>query len=187
MLDETLEWTMEDSRFQEMLRSQYSTPPWEKDTVVWSTHETNRAPYVLLHLAALALLGDVETLRSYQKCFAEGNHLGVEASTEAVTLGEFHLERALLIAEEVAKTEQLSDAVLERAAEKLSIKVDNYRDFRVRDPNLCHKKRAYHREAVEWKKQKLREQGCIVCDEEVMFKAGGRKTVPILFISRMGN
>ncbi|WP_345116960.1 hypothetical protein [Bartonella jaculi] len=40
----------------------------------------------------------------------------------------------------MAKTEQLSYAVLERVAEKLSMEVNNYRAFRVRDPNLCHKK-----------------------------------------------
>ncbi|WP_455465880.1 DUF6990 domain-containing protein [Bartonella sp. B39] len=79
VLDEILEWKCEDSRLQEMFRSQYSAPPWEKDTVDWSADKINGAPYALLHLAALALLGDVETLRSYQKRFVAGDHLGFDA------------------------------------------------------------------------------------------------------------
>ncbi len=50
-------------------------------------------------------------------------------------LDESHLERAVLMAEEFAKTEELSYAVLERVAEKLSMKVNHYRRLRVRDPN----------------------------------------------------
>lgn len=150
-LDETLEWTMEDRRLQEMFRSQYSLPPWEKDTVDWSTDEINGAPYALLHLAALALLGDVETLQSYQRRFAAGNRLGFDLGSEDATLDESHLERAVLMAEEFAKTEELSYAVLERVAEKLSMKVNHYRRLRVRDPNLCYKKKFFIEKALRKK------------------------------------
>ncbi len=177
VLDEALQWVKGDFGLHEMLRSQYSALPLEKDTIAWSTEKNIGASYALLHLGALALLGDVVTLCFYQRSFAAGDHLGFNADTESATLDESHLERALLMAEEVTKTEQLSYAVLERVAEKLSMKVNHYRYFRVRDPNLCNEKRALHREGVEWKKQQLREQGAIVCDEEVMFNAGGREVL----------
>ncbi|EJF78601.1 hypothetical protein MCO_00586 [Bartonella sp. DB5-6] len=69
----------------EMLRFQYSAPLLEKETVDWSTDETIGAPYTLLHFATLALLGDMETLRSYQRSFAAADRFGF-ASTETTTL-----------------------------------------------------------------------------------------------------
>ncbi|WP_273721884.1 DUF6990 domain-containing protein [Bartonella sp. ML71XJBT] len=40
--------------------------------------------YALLHLAVLALLGDVETLQSYQRRFAAGNSLAFDLGSEDV-------------------------------------------------------------------------------------------------------
>ncbi|MET3590587.1 hypothetical protein ABID23_001703, partial [Bartonella silvatica] len=76
-----------------------------------TTSKANDAPYALLHLGALALLGDVETLQSYQKSFTAGDHLGFDES-----INKTHLERALALAKEVAKTKQLSYALIERVA-----------------------------------------------------------------------
>ncbi|UNE53936.1 DUF6990 domain-containing protein [Bartonella machadoae] len=191
-LDRILKWAKKNTSLQKMLRSRYSAPPWEKNTVIWSTDETvdqlavktNEAPYALLHLAALALLGDVETLRSYQKRFAEGNRHGFEAESESATLNESHLERAVVIAEEVAQTEQFSYAVLEQAAEKLFLNAHKYRDFRFRDPNLCNKKRDFQRKCAERKRQELREQGFDgVSDEPIIIEAEGKKyCVDIVYI-----
>ncbi|MBB5074377.1 hypothetical protein HNQ69_001515 [Bartonella callosciuri] len=76
-----------------------------------------------MYLTALTLLCDVETLQSYQRRFAQGNSRSFDATIKAATLKEFHLERALLMAKEVAKTEQHSSALFEWVAEKLSMKV----------------------------------------------------------------
>ncbi|GAA5110455.1 DUF6990 domain-containing protein [Bartonella jaculi] len=48
----------------------------------------------LYALAALALLGDVETLHSYQRRFAEGHYLGFVADSESAALDAFLLECA---------------------------------------------------------------------------------------------
>uniref|UniRef100_UPI0035CF1904 DUF6990 domain-containing protein n=1 Tax=Bartonella sp. AP1QHHD TaxID=3243474 RepID=UPI0035CF1904 len=60
------------------------------------------------------LLGDAETLQSYQKSFAAGDHLGFDES-----INKTHLERALALAKEVAKVKQVSYALIKQVAEKL--------------------------------------------------------------------
>ncbi|WP_375631909.1 DUF6990 domain-containing protein [Bartonella sp. AA74HLJMH] len=172
-LDKTLKWTMEDDSLHEMFRSQYGIPPWEKDSLSWATDDDiELAPYALLHLAALALLGDVETLASYDESFTSGEKLGFDETIEKV-----HLERALAIAQEVKREGKFSYDLLERVAEKWSIAMD-YQLFRVRSPNTCNQKRAFHKKLVEEKKQELREQGFDVSDEQFVFEAEGVKHAP---------
>ncbi|WP_375675326.1 DUF6990 domain-containing protein [Bartonella sp. CL100XZDX] len=172
-LDKTLKWTMEDDSLHEMFRSQYGIPPWEKDSLSWATNDDiELAPYALLHLAALALLGDVETLASYDESFTAGEKLGFDETIEKV-----HLERAMVIAQEVKREGKFSYDLLERVAEKWSIAMD-YQLFRVRSPNTCNQKRAFHKKLVEEKKQELREQGFDVSDEQFVFEAEGVKHAP---------
>ncbi|WP_375621757.1 DUF6990 domain-containing protein [Bartonella sp. AA97HXZ] len=172
-LDKTLKWTMEDDSLHEMFRSQYGIPPWEKDSLSWATDgDVEFAPYALLHLAALALLGDVETLASYDESFTAGEKLGFDETIEKV-----HLERAMVIAQEVKREGKFSYDLLKRVAEKWSIAMD-YQLFRVRSPNTCNQKRAFHKKLVEEKKQELREQGFDVSDEQFVFEAEGVKHAP---------
>ncbi len=109
-LDDALEWSVTDIDLSKRLRSDYGTAPWEKG----ATSKANDTDYALLHLGALALLGDVETLQSYQKSFAAGDHLGFDES-----INKTHLERALALAKEVAKVKQVSYALIKQMAEKL--------------------------------------------------------------------
>ncbi|WP_375682691.1 MULTISPECIES: DUF6990 domain-containing protein [unclassified Bartonella] len=173
-LDKTLKWTMEDDSLHEMFRSQYGISPWEKDSLSWAPDDDiELAPYALLHLAALALLGDVETLASYDESFTAGEKLGFDETIEKV-----HLERAMVIAQEVKREGKFSYDLLERVAEKWSIAMD-YQLFRVRSPNTCNQKRAFHKKLVEEKKQELREQGFEgVSDEQFVFEAEGVKHAP---------
>ncbi|PIT69158.1 DUF6990 domain-containing protein [Bartonella tribocorum] len=171
-LDKTLKWTMEDDCLYKMLRSQYRIPPWEKDSLSWSTDE-EEAPYALLHLGALALLGDVETLDSYDKCFTAGEKLGFDETIEKV-----HLERAMVMAQEVKKAGKFSYDVLEQVAQMFSIDVNGYQIFRMRNPNLCNQKCAFHKNLVEEKKQELREQGYAVSDKPCVFEKDGVKYSP---------
>ncbi|PIT68140.1 DUF6990 domain-containing protein [Bartonella tribocorum] len=171
-LDRTLEWIMEDDCLYTMLRSQYCSPPWEKDSSSWSTDE-EEAPYALLHLGALALLGDVETLGSYDERFTAEEKPGFDETIEKI-----HLERAMVMAQEVKKAGKFSYDVLEQAAQMFSIDVEGYQIFRVRDPNLCHQKCAFHKNLVEEKKQELREQGYAVSDKPCVFEKGGVKRSP---------
>ncbi|WP_375621054.1 DUF6990 domain-containing protein [Bartonella sp. AA97HXZ] len=106
-LDDALEWAVTDIDLSKRLRSDYGTAPWEKG----ATSKANDTDYALLHLGALALLGDVETLQSYQKSFTAGDHLGFDES-----INKTHLERALALAKEVAKVKQVSYALIERVA-----------------------------------------------------------------------
>ncbi|WP_375639134.1 DUF6990 domain-containing protein [Bartonella sp. MF74HXZ] len=177
-LDKTLKWTMESDSLHGMFRSQYSLPPWEKDSLSWAPDDDiELAPYALLHLAALALLGDVETLASYDESFTAGEKLGFDETIEKV-----HLERALMIAQEVKREGKFSYDLLERVAEKWSIAMD-YQLFRVRSPNTCNQKRAFHKKLVEEKKQELREQGFDVSDKQFVFEAEGVKHAPdIIYI-----
>ncbi len=109
-LDDALEWSVTDIDLSKRLRSDYGTAPWEKG----ATSKANDTDYALLHLGALALLGDVETLQSYQKSFAAGDHLGFDES-----INKTHLERVLALAKEVAKVKQVSYALIKQVAEKL--------------------------------------------------------------------
>ncbi|WP_375675365.1 DUF6990 domain-containing protein, partial [Bartonella sp. AP9QHHD] len=97
-LDDALEWSVKEIDLFKRLRSDYGTVPWQRD----ATSKANDTDYALLHFGALALLGDVETLQSYQKSFTAGDHLGFDESTN-----KNHLERALALAKEVAKVKQV--------------------------------------------------------------------------------
>lgn len=109
-LDDALEWSVTAIDLSERLRSDYGIAPWQQD----ATDKGDDTDYALLHLGTLALLSDVETLHSYKKSFAIGDHLGFDDS-----INEIHLERAIALAQEVAKAKQLSYALIERVAEKL--------------------------------------------------------------------
>ncbi|WP_144754540.1 DUF6990 domain-containing protein [Bartonella saheliensis] len=172
-LDKTLEWVMEDDSLHEMLCSQYRIPPWERDSLVWSTVEAELAPYALLHLGALALLGDVETLASYDESFTAGEKLGFDETIEKI-----HLERAMVMAQEVKRLGNFSYDLLEQVAKIFSIEVNGYQLFRVRNPYLCHQKRDLHQKIVEEKKQELRQQGYDVSDEPLVIEAEGVKHSP---------
>ncbi|ACS50662.1 hypothetical protein Bgr_03130 [Bartonella grahamii as4aup] len=106
-LDDALEWSVEEIDLSERLRSDYGAAPWEKST----TSKANDTDYALLHLGALALLGDVETLQSYQKSFTAGDCLGFDEC-----INKIHLERALALAKEVAKVKQVSYALIKQVA-----------------------------------------------------------------------
>ncbi|EJF86348.1 hypothetical protein MCW_00244 [Cardidatus Bartonella washoeensis 085-0475] len=111
-LDDALEWSVKDIGLSKRLRSDYGTAPWEKD----ATSKADNKDYALLHLGALALLGDVETLYSYQKSFAAGEPLDFDDS-----ISQTHLERALALAKEVAKVKQVSYALIEHVVKVLII------------------------------------------------------------------
>lgn len=100
---------MRDVDLSNMLRSQYRTFPWENEIVV-----PQLTPYSLRYLAALALLGDVETLHAYHKSFIEGERLGFETSIK-----EEHLARAMVIAQAVEKAKQPSYDLLQQAAKPI--------------------------------------------------------------------
>ncbi|WP_273755542.1 DUF6990 domain-containing protein [Bartonella sp. MM73XJBT.G] len=172
-LDKTLAWIMEEDSLHEMLCSQYRIPPWERDSLVWSTVEAEAAPYALLHLGALALLGDVETLGSYDASFSRGEKLGFDETIEKI-----HLERAMVMAQEVKRVGNFSYDLLEQVAKICAIDVEDYQLFRMRDPNACNKKRDFHQKIVEEKKQELKEQGYVVSDEPLIVEAEGVKHAP---------
>ncbi|WP_375632478.1 DUF6990 domain-containing protein [Bartonella sp. AA74HLJMH] len=109
-LDDALKWAVTDIDLSKRLRSDYGTAPWEKG----ATSKADDTDYALLHLGALALLGNIETLQSYQQSFTAGDHLGFDES-----INKTHLERALALAKEVAKTKQLSYALIKQVAKKL--------------------------------------------------------------------
>ncbi|WP_404977307.1 DUF6990 domain-containing protein, partial [Bartonella sp. AU18XJBT] len=109
-LDDALEWAVKDIDLSERLRCDYGKAPWQQD----AKSKTDNKDYALLHIGALALLGDVETLQSYQKSFTAGDHLGFDES-----INKTHLERALALAKEVAKVKQVSYALIKQVAEKL--------------------------------------------------------------------
>ncbi|WP_208433235.1 DUF6990 domain-containing protein [Bartonella taylorii] len=106
-LDDALEWAVKDIDLSKRLRSDYGTAPWQQD----AKSKTDNKDYALLHIGALALLGDVETLQSYQKSFTAGDHLSFDES-----INKTHLERALALAKKVEKTKQVSYALIEQVA-----------------------------------------------------------------------
>ncbi len=73
------------------------------------------ADYSLLHIGALALLGDVATLQSYCHSFSARDHLGFDENTQ-----QLHLERALALAKEVVKSKQFSYALIAKVAKNMS-------------------------------------------------------------------
>uniref|UniRef100_UPI0035CF68F2 DUF6990 domain-containing protein n=2 Tax=unclassified Bartonella TaxID=2645622 RepID=UPI0035CF68F2 len=85
-LDDALEWSVTAIDLSERLRSDYGIAPWQQD----ATDKGDDTDYALLHLGALALLSDVETLHSYKKSFTAGDHLGFDDS-----INKIHLERAI--------------------------------------------------------------------------------------------
>ncbi|EJF98588.1 hypothetical protein MEI_00411 [Bartonella vinsonii subsp. arupensis Pm136co] len=109
-LDDALEWAVSAIDLSERLRCDYGLAPWEKD----ATSKASNKDYALLHLGALALLGDIESLQSYQQSFVTGDHLGFEEN-----INQTHLERALVLAEEVSKAKQLSYALIKQVGENL--------------------------------------------------------------------
>ncbi|UNF53438.1 hypothetical protein MNL01_07325 [Bartonella krasnovii] len=82
--------------------------------------------YSLRYLAALALIGDVETLDSYHKSFMNGERLGFETSIQ-----EEHLERAIAIAKAVEETKQPSYDLLQQTAKSFSMEVESYDYFKI--------------------------------------------------------
>ncbi len=106
-LDDTLEWAMENIDIHRLFRCRYGIPPWKTS----KTSETDDVHYGLLHIGALALLGDVETLQFYHRSFGGGDHLGFDES-----IHQIHLECAVVLAKEIAKVKQLSYALIEEIA-----------------------------------------------------------------------
>ncbi|QEE11937.1 hypothetical protein MNL01_02670 [Bartonella krasnovii] len=106
-LDDALEWAVSAIDLSERLRSDYGIAPWQQD----AKSKADDTDYALLHLGALALLGDAETLQSYQQSFAVGDHLGFGKSIQ-----QLHLERAIALAKEVSKVKQVSYTLIEQIA-----------------------------------------------------------------------
>ncbi|GAA5094777.1 hypothetical protein GCM10023260_02310 [Bartonella acomydis] len=77
--------------------------------------KTDNTDYALLHIGALALLGNVETLQFYYQSFSAGDHLGFDESIQ-----QLHLERAIALAKGVAKSKQLSYALIEHITKDFS-------------------------------------------------------------------
>ncbi|WP_375686669.1 MULTISPECIES: DUF6990 domain-containing protein [unclassified Bartonella] len=73
------------------------------------------ADYSLLHIGAVALLGDVAPLQSYYQSFSAEDHLGFDENTQQI-----HLERALALAKEAVKSKQLSYALIKKVAKNMS-------------------------------------------------------------------
>ncbi|WP_273757272.1 DUF6990 domain-containing protein [Bartonella sp. MM73XJBT] len=175
-LETAVERAMETVDLQAMLRSQYGVPPWERDTLFLVKGEDKMVPYDLRHLAALALLGDVETLLSYSKSFPEGDQLALQEKTFDAYVEKVHLERAIVLAQEVARLKQFNYDLLEQVAINLFPEETgiSYQYFRAGDPLVCNRKRALHRKFIEEKKQQLREQGFIVCEEKALCEVDGK-------------
>ncbi len=172
-LEKALDEAMTEVDLGKMLHSQYRILPWENKTVV-----PRLASYSLRYLAALALMGDVETLHSYHKSFMEGEKLGFETSIE-----EEHLERAMVIAQAVEKTKQPSYDLLQQAAKDFSMEVESYECFRATDPNLCNRRRDSYENLIEEKRQELRQQGYFVYEKDAICEVDGKNYRPhILYI-----
>ncbi|WP_375617933.1 MULTISPECIES: DUF6990 domain-containing protein [unclassified Bartonella] len=172
-LEKALEKAMTEVDLGKMLRSQYRILPWENKTVV-----SRLASYSLRYLAALALMGDVETLHSYHKSFMEGEKLGFETSIE-----EEHLERAMVIAQAVEKTKQPSYDLLQQAAKDFSMEVESYEYFRATDPSLCNRRRDSYEKLIEEKREELRQQGYFVYEKDAICEVDGKNYRPdILYI-----
>ncbi|WP_144756040.1 DUF6990 domain-containing protein [Bartonella saheliensis] len=110
-LDDALEWALKEIDLSERLRCDYGIAPWQQD----AKSKTDNPDNALLHIGALALLGDVETLQSYQQSFISGDHLGFGESIQ-----QLHLERAVALAKEVSKVKQVSYALIEKVSKNMS-------------------------------------------------------------------
>ncbi|WP_375630050.1 DUF6990 domain-containing protein [Bartonella sp. AP150HLJHH] len=73
------------------------------------------ADYSLLHIGALALLGDVATLQSYYQSFSAEDHLGFDENTQQI-----HFERALAVVKEVVKSKQHSYAFIAKVVKNMN-------------------------------------------------------------------
>nr|WP_330168761.1 hypothetical protein [Bartonella grahamii] len=172
-LEKALEKAMTDVDLGNMLRSQYCILPWENKIVV-----PQLTSYSLRYLAALALMGDVETLHAYHKSFMEGEKLGFETSIE-----EEHLERAMVIAQAVKKTKQPSYDLLQQTAKDFSMEVESYEYFRATDPSLCNRRRDSYEKLIEEKREELRQRGYFVYEKDAICKVDGKNYRPdILYI-----
>lgn len=172
-LQKALEKAMSEVDLGNILRSQYHTLPWEHEVV-----NPKFSSYALRYLAALALIGDVETLDSYHKSFMEGERLGFETS-----ITEEHLERAIAIAKAVEKTKQPSYDLLQQTAKSFSIEVESYDCFRATDPNFCNRRRSVYENLLEEKREELRQQGYAVYEKDTICEVDGKTARPhILYI-----
>ncbi|WP_273760621.1 DUF6990 domain-containing protein [Bartonella sp. ML70XJBT.G] len=79
-----------------------------KGYVILVKGEDKMVPYDLRHLAAFALLGDVETLFSYNKSFPEGDQLALQEKTFDASVEKVHLEPAVMLAQEVVRLKQVN-------------------------------------------------------------------------------
>ncbi len=175
-LEKALEKAMDEVDLGNMLRSQYRTLPWENKIVV-----PQLTPYALRYLAALALVGDVETLDSYHKSFMEGERLGFGTSIK-----EEHLERAIAIAKAVEETKQLSYDLLQQTAKSFSMEVESYDYFRATDPNLCSRRRSVYENLLEEKREELRQQGYTVYEKDTICEIDGKKARPHILYMKDG-
>lgn len=175
-LETALEKAMDDVDLGNMLRTQYCTLPWENKIVV-----PQLTPYSLRYLAALALLGDVETLHAYHKSFMEGERLGFETSIE-----EEHLAHAMVIAKAVEKTKQPSYDLLQQAAKTYSLEVESYEYFRATDPDLCNRRRFIYENLIEEKRQELRQQGYTVYEKDTVCEIDGKNARPHILYMKDG-
>ncbi len=98
---------MENIDIHRLFRCRYGIPPWKTSKI----SETDDVHYGLLHIGALALLGDVEALQFYHRSFGGGDHLGFDES-----IHQIHFECAVVLAKEIAKVKQLSYALIEEIA-----------------------------------------------------------------------
>ncbi|WP_254475505.1 hypothetical protein [Bartonella sp. B1098] len=175
-LEKALEKAMDEVDLGNILRSQYRTLPWENKIVV-----PQLTPYALRYLAALALVGDVETLDSYHKSFMEGERLGFGTSIK-----EEHLERAIAIAKAVEETKQLSYDLLQQTAKSFSMEVESYDYFRATDPNLCNRRRSVYENLLEEKREELRQQGYTVYEKDTICEIDGKKACPHILYMKDG-
>ncbi|WP_154645974.1 hypothetical protein [Bartonella senegalensis] len=102
---------------------------------------------------------------SYSKSLIEAGQLdleknifdtGIEKSTLNKIKNSFlcAFERALVLAQKVAKGKQFIDRLLEKMAVDLFLEniVESLSVFKARDPNLYHKNRAFYKKVVEEKR-----------------------------------
>ncbi|WP_455465884.1 hypothetical protein [Bartonella sp. B39] len=83
-----------------------------KEKSKFISYDLRHLAILALLVSILALLGDVETLKSYRKNFAEDDRLGFEEGIEKV-----HLERpVVVVAQEGARAKKPSYDLLEQVA-----------------------------------------------------------------------
>ncbi len=175
-LEKALEKAMGEVDLGNMLRSQYHILPWEH-----KVENLQFSSYALRYLAALALIGDVETLDSHHKSFMKGERLGFETSIK-----EEHLERAIAIAKAVEETKQPSYDLLQQTAKSFSMEVESYDYFRIKDPNFCNRRRSVYENLLEEKREELRQQGYTVYEKDTICEIDGKKARPHILYMKDG-